>query len=105
MFLLAIFLFFQLSNLCPHSLSYFDYTRHLAAGEIFFYSDMLKLLIKWSKTLQSRDKVKLISLPKLAKAVICPYRALLKMLKLYSPVKMTHFSSLNINLDGKYLST
>ena len=57
-FLLAFFGFFRLSNLCSHSLSSFDYTIHLASGDIFFYSDMLKVLIKWSKTLQSHDIVK-----------------------------------------------
>ena len=71
-FLLAFFLFFRLSNLCPHSLSSFDFTRHLAAGDTFFDSDTLKALLKWSKTIQSRDKA------------ICPVRALSKMLKMYS---------------------
>ena len=72
-FLLAFFGFFHLSNLCPHSLSSFEFTRHLAAGDIFFDSDTLKVLLKWSKTIQSRDKVKLISLPKLGRAAICLY--------------------------------
>ena len=84
-FLLESFGFFRLSNLCPHSLSSFDFTRHLAAGDIFFDYDTLKVLLKWSKTIQSCDKVKLISLPKLGRAAICPVRALSKMLKMYSP--------------------
>ena len=84
-FVKLFFGFFHLSNLCPHSLSSFDFTRHLAAGDIFFDSDTVKVLIKWSKTIQSRDKVKLISLPKLGRAAICPVRALSKMLKMYSP--------------------
>ena len=84
-FLLAFFVFFSPLKPCPHSLSSFDFTRHLAAGNIFFHSDTVKVLIKWSKTIQSRDKVKLISLPKLGRAAICPVRALSKMLKMYSP--------------------
>ena len=100
----SFFGFFCLSNLCPHSLSSFDFTRHLAAGDILFDSDTLKVLLKWSKTIQLRDKVKLISLPKLGRAAICPVRALSKMLKMYSQVVMVHCFSLGINQVGRYLA-
>ena len=95
--------FFRLSNLCPHSLSSFYFTRHLAAGDIFFDSDKLKVLIKWSKTLQSSDKVKLISLPKLGRAAIFQYRVLFKMFKLYSPEKNDPLFQFRYQLGWKVL--
>ena len=50
-FLLAFFGFFRLSNLCPHSFNTYDFTRHLAEGNVFWDVNSLKILIKWSKTL------------------------------------------------------
>ena len=83
-FLVAFFGFFRLSNLCPHSLNTYDFTRHLAGGDVFWDENSLKILIKWSKTLQSRDKVKIITLPSLGRAAICPLRAVKKLFKLYN---------------------
>ena len=37
-FLVAFFGFFRVSNLAPHSFMAFDFTRHLAGGDIFFAS-------------------------------------------------------------------
>ena len=87
LFLMAFFGFFRLSNLCPHSLDSYDFTRHLSAGDIFFHNNILKVLLKWSKTIQSRDKVKIISLPGLGKAKICPIKAIKKLLTMYFPEK------------------
>ena len=36
LFLWAFFGFFRLLNLCPHSLNSYDYTRHLAGGDVFW---------------------------------------------------------------------
>ena len=46
---------------------------------------MVKVLVKWSKTIQTRDQVKVITLPRLAKNPLCPYRALKAIFKLYNP--------------------
>ena len=43
------------------------------------------MLLKWSKTLQNRDQVRLITLPKLGASVLCPYKALQALYKLYNP--------------------
>ena len=37
-FLAAFFGFFRLSNLAPHSLTTFDFTRHVAGRDVFFKS-------------------------------------------------------------------
>ena len=57
----------------------------MAGGDIFWDDHSLKILVKWSKTLQSRDKVKIITLPSLGRAAICLLRAVKKLYKLYNP--------------------
>ena len=84
-FLVAFLGFFRLSNLAPHSFSAFDFTRHLAGGDIFFDKNMVKILVKWSKTIQTRDQVKIISLPCLGRNPVCPYAALNALYHFYNP--------------------
>ena len=40
-------------------------------------------MIKWSKTMQTRDKVQCVTLPKLEIKTICPFRAMKSLFKLY----------------------
>ena len=79
-----------------------DDARHLSAGDIFFKGNMLKILSKLSKTIQSHDKVKIISLPGLiiSRAKICPIRALRKIFTMYFP-KINHCFSINTLQDGR----
>ena len=83
-FLIAFFGFLRLSNLAPHSLATFDHTRHLTGQDLFFSHKMVKVMVKWTKTLQNRDTVQVICLPKLKNSVICPFRALKALSKLYT---------------------
>ena len=82
-FLTGFFAFFRLSNLVPHSVSSFDPSRHLTGHDVFFTPKNVKLLIKWSKTMQSRDTAQCITLPKLQDPTICPYSALKALFHLY----------------------
>ena len=82
-FLIGFFGFFRLSNLAPHSILTFDPSRHLTGHDLFFTKKLVKVLIKWSTTLQDRDRVQVVSLPKIANRIICPYRALKALTKLY----------------------
>ena len=82
-FLTGFFAFFRLSNLAPHSLSSFDPSRHLIGHDVFFTKKFVKILIKWSKTIQSRDTVQCITLPKLQDSTICPFSALKALFRLY----------------------
>ena len=84
-FLVAYFGFLRLSNLAPHSIGLFDASRHLTARDVTFTQKFVKINLKWSKTLQTRDKVQVLTLPKLASTLICPYRALKSIFKLYNP--------------------
>ena len=74
--LVGFFGFLRLSNLAPHSKASFDPSRHLTGSDVFFTEDYVKLLLKWSKTLQTRDTAHVITLPKLKDRSICPWAAL-----------------------------
>ena len=84
-FLLAFFFFLRLSNIAPHSLTSFDSSRHLCAGDLIFTKRFLTVVIKWTKTIQTRDKVHLLTLPRSRGSRLCPYTAFRQALKLYSP--------------------
>ena len=63
-FLIAFFGFLRISNLSPTSLSTFDSSRHLTPGDVSIHKNCMKLRLKWSKTMQNRDKVHIITLPR-----------------------------------------
>ena len=84
-FLLGFFGFLRLSNIAPHSLSSFDSSRHIAAGDVFFTKSHVKVLIKWSKTNQNRDKIQVLSLPCIRASKICPFKALKRIFHTYNP--------------------
>ena len=83
MFLVGFFGFMRLSNLAPHALRDFDPSRHFTGEDLFFTKKFAKLLIKWTKTWQNRNKVHIISLPRLH-SLICPVSALKRLSKLYT---------------------
>ena len=81
--LLGFFAFMRLSNLAPHALALFDESRHLTGEDILFTKDYAKIIIKWSKTIQTRDRIQCVTLPKLRNKIICPYRALKALFRSY----------------------
>ena len=66
LYLLMFFSFLRLSNVLPHSIAKFDYTRQLARADVIFGTSGAVLLIKWSKTMQNRRDFVTILLPDLA---------------------------------------
>ena len=82
-FLPGFFGFLRLSNLSPHSASTFDPSRHLTGSDVFFTKKHVKLLLKWSKTIQTRDRVEILTLPKLTDPDLCPRSALKVLFDLY----------------------
>ncbi len=61
---LAFYAFLRGSNLCPHTSSKFDSTRHLTRGDIEITPQGLLISLKWSKTLQKAGNTKYIPVPK-----------------------------------------
>ena len=80
-YLLAFFSFLRLSNLVPHSLHSFDYLKHLTQDDVFFRDRSAVILVKWTKTMQNKDQIKLITIPKLNN-LLCPVGALQEVLRL-----------------------
>ena len=81
-YLVAFFSFLRISNLVPHSIPAFSPLEQLTRGDIFFAPPGAHLLVKWSKTMQTRDSVKIIKIPQLGAAPICPVQVLKKLLLL-----------------------
>ena len=81
MYLLGFFSFLRLSNLVPHSTSTFDFRKHLTREDVFFKQDSAIILLKWSKTMQLNNQIKLITIPKLNND-LCPVSALRDVLTL-----------------------
>ena len=80
-FLLSFFSFLRISNLVPHSIASYDYLKQLARGDILFAHPGAHLIIKWSKTLQDNNKVKVIKIPSLHHSILCLVSALKFLLK------------------------
>ena len=82
LYLLSFFSFLRLSNLVPHSCTGFSPLKHLARGDIIFKPGKILVLVKWSKTMQNNNQVKLISVLKIAGSPLCPVRAISNLLTL-----------------------
>ena len=72
---LAYFSFLRLSNLVPHTSAQFSPLYHLARADIIFAHPGMQVIIKWSKTIQTRNVVKILKIPQLGSNPICPVKA------------------------------
>ena len=81
-YLLSFYSFLHMSNLVPHSIQSFSPLKHLARGDVFVKSHKVVLMLKWSKTMQSKNEIKLIHVPKIHRSPICPVAALSNLLAL-----------------------
>ena len=82
-FLLAFFGFLRMSNIAPHSISAFDYSRHLNRHDVIVAPPGAHMLIKWAKTLQDRVGHHLIQVQKF---IIAPL--FLLALKIHTSVEL-----------------
>ena len=80
--LLSFFSFLRISNLVPHSTAAFQPLKQLVRGDIFFAAPGAHILLKWSKTLQMNNSVRLLKIPHLGSSVLCPVKALKDLLSL-----------------------
>ena len=61
------------SNLIPNSSRTFDHTKQYCRSDLMLISNMLVVNIKWSKTIQSSERVLEISLTSVD-SPLCPVR-------------------------------
>ena len=83
LYLLMFFSFLRMSNVVPHAVTQFDFTRHLARADVIYGATGAVLLIKWSKTLQNRRDVVTISLSDFQGSHLCPVSALKAMFQMF----------------------
>ena len=82
LYLLSFFSFLRLSNLVPHACTGFSPLKHLARGDIIFKPEKIIVLVKWSKTMQNNNQVKLISVTRIPGSPLCPVRVISNLLSL-----------------------
>ena len=82
LYLLSFYSFLRLSNLVPHAVSQFLPLKHLSTGDVIFRPGKAVLLVKWSKTMQNNDQVKLITVPRIPGSTLCPVSALNNLLSI-----------------------
>ena len=75
--LVALFSFFHKSNLLIPSTLQFDPKKHLCVSDVVFKPTGAVLSVRWSKTIQYRQKVLHIPLPRISDSPFCPTAALL----------------------------
>ena len=61
--------------------------NQLARADVIFAPPGAHLIIKWSKTLQFREKVKVLKIPSLDSSKLCPVSAIKNIMKLYQGEK------------------
>ena len=64
--------------------------KQLARADVIFAPPGAHLIIKWSKTLQFRERVKVLKIPSLGSSQLCPVAAVKQMLKLYKGDKSSN---------------
>ena len=79
---IAFFSFFRKSNLLIPSASSFDPQKHLRMCDIRVYNWGLLLLVRWSKTIQYRDRTLLVPVPRIEHSKLCPHKAIVYAFKL-----------------------
>ena len=80
LYLLSFYSFLRLSNLVPHAVSQYSPLKHLSGGDIILRPGKAIILDKWSKTMQTNDQVKLITVPRIPGSTLCPVSALSNLL-------------------------
>ena len=83
LYTMSFFSFLRLSNLLPHSIKTFDVSRQLCIGDMYFSQQGATILIKWSKTIQNRQDIRMIVISLLQGSPLCPVQAVREMLSLY----------------------
>lgn len=75
--LVGFFSFFRKSNLLVPSLTKFDPNKHLCCSDVSFSMSGAILSVRWSKTIQFRQRILEVPLPHIPGSPYCPSSALL----------------------------
>jgi len=89
LFLTAFYSFLRISNFAAEAAGQFDRSRNLIRNDVIFAAPGAHIIIRWTKirwtkTLQGRDRVQVIQIPEInSDKQICPVAALQDMFMLY----------------------
>ena len=75
LYLLSFFSFLRRSNLVSHSIAAFSPLKQLARADVIFKPGKMIIIVKWFKTMQNNNQIKLITIPRILNSPICPVRA------------------------------
>ena len=75
--LMAFFCFFRKSNLLPKSERAYDPNIHLRVEDVQFFKWGAMIQVRWSKTIQYRQRIIQVPMPLLVSHPLCPVSALL----------------------------
>ena len=99
--LLAFYLLFRKSNLLPTTTRGFNPSKQLKWSDIVNTGKYLVVGIRWSKTDQFGRELKTYPLPIIPTSPLCPYKAMLTVMRLTSPSPEGHVGALQ---PGKSLT-
>ena len=91
--LVAFFSFFRKTNLLPPTTAAFDPQRHLRNCDVRLYPWGIILVVRWSKTIQYRNRTLLVPVPKIAHSSLCPWSAVTHAFKLAGVYQSTRHSA------------
>ena len=78
--LVGFFTFFRKSNLLIPTLEKFDSSKHLCRSDVFLSNSGAVISVRWSKSIQYRQKTLQVPLPRIVASPFCPSTALLLVL-------------------------
>ena len=87
LYLTVFFSFLRFSNLVPHSIKAFLPIKQMARGDVFFATPGIHPLIKWSKTMQTRDTIRMLKIPTPGTSLLCPVQAIKNLMLLTPGIK------------------
>lgn len=88
-FLVGFFTFFRKSNLVPPSVRKFNADLHLTRRDFTFTDWGMVITVRWSKTIQFRNKILLIPVAAISGHPLCPVHAV-----------QSYFSKYSASVDG-----
>ena len=65
-----------------YTIAQFSPLKHLARGDVILRPDKIVVILKWSKTMQTNNQIKLITVPRIPNSSICPVVAIKNLLDL-----------------------
>jgi len=93
--LVAFYGMFRKSHLLPTVPSTFDSSKHLTKGDFKIFHWGTLITIRWSKTIQFRERVVEILLPRIPGSMLCPTTAVTKAFRLTAPVSTSTMQAFN----------